>query len=139
MKFFKYHFLFFFWLAAIFVESSFPATAYPKIEIWSADKIVHIGVYGLLAALCYISLIHQSKFLILSRNAFLITIFIVSIYGASDEFHQYFVPNRDCEFWDWLADLAGGLIMIFLIKYYMGKKFSLFKENIKDSAESKES
>ena len=111
----------------IFVESSFPATEYPTIEIWGADKIVHIGVYGLLAALCYISLIHSEKFLLLIRNALVITIIFCSLYGVTDEFHQYFIPNRDCEFWDWLADFGGILIMILLIKYYLGKKYSLFK------------
>ena len=127
MKFFKYHLWFLLWLIIIFVESSFPATEYPTIEIWGADKIVHIGVYGLLAALCYISLIHSEKFLLLTRNALVITIIFCSLYGVTDEFHQYFIPNRDCEFWDWLADFGGILIMILLIKYYLGKKYSLFK------------
>jgi VanZ family protein len=134
MKFFKYHFPFYLWLVIIFLESSFPATVYPTIEIWSADKIVHIGVYGLLAALCYISLIHQKKFPFFTKNALLFTILIVSIYGATDEFHQYFVPNRDCEFWDWLADFFGAVIMILLIKYYLGKKWKLFSKTGADSA-----
>lgn len=127
MKFFKYHFWFLLWLILIFVESSFPATEYPKIEIWGADKIVHIGVYGLLAALCYISLIHLEKFPFLARNALVITIIICGIYGMTDEFHQYFVPNRDCEFWDWLADFIGAAIMLLLIRYYLSRKYTLFK------------
>jgi VanZ family protein len=53
-------------------------------------------------------------------------VIFVSLYGASDEFHQYFVPNRDCEFWDWLADFGGAVIMAMLIKYYLSKKFKLF-------------
>jgi VanZ family protein len=134
MKFFKYHFPFYFWLVVIFIESSFPATVYPKIEIWSSDKLVHIAVYGLLAALCYISLVHQKKFPILAKNAFLITVLIVSLYGATDEFHQYFVPNRDCEFWDWLADFIGAVVMIILIKYYLVKKLKIFNSAGGDSA-----
>ena len=128
MKFFKYHLWFLLWLIIIFVESSFPATEYPKIEIWGADKFVHIGVYGLLAALCYISLSHSEKFPVLSRNALVIAIIFCSLYGVSDEFHQYFIPNRDCEFWDWLADFGGILIMVSLIKYYLSKKYILFKK-----------
>lgn len=127
MRFFKYHFPFLLWLTVIFVESSFPADAYPKIEIWSADKLVHIGVYGLLAALAYISLIHQEKYPTLFKHALLFTVIVCAVYGAIDEIHQYFVPNRDCEFWDWLADFWGALIMILLIKYYLSKRYSLFK------------
>jgi VanZ family protein len=126
MKFFKYHFPFLLWLAIIFFESSFPNDAFPKVEIWGADKLVHMGVYGLLAALTYISLIHQEKFPYLLKHALVFTIIICGVYGVSDEFHQYFVPNRDCEFWDWLADFIGVVIMILLIKYYLTKKYSLF-------------
>jgi VanZ family protein len=88
-----------------------------------------MGVYGILAALCYISLIHLEKFSFLARNALVMTIIICSLYGVTDEFHQYFIPNRDCEFWDWLADFAGIIIMLLLIKYYLSKKYDLFKSN----------
>ena len=127
MEFFKYHFPFLLWLAVIFVESSFPAEVYPQIEIFSADKIFHLGVYGLLAALCYISLIHQEKFLSLKKSPLILTLIIVSLYGLSDEFHQLFVTNRDCEFWDWLADFGGAVIMVLLIKYYLQKRLRVFK------------
>jgi VanZ family protein len=127
MKFFKYHFPFILWLIIIFAESSFPSEAYPKIDIISADKIVHMGVFGLLAALSYISFIHQEKYTTLSKYALVYALVITAIYGASDEFHQYFVPNRDCEFWDWAADLAGALVMILLIKFYLSRKWKIFK------------
>lgn len=126
---FKYHLPFFFWLTVIFVQSSFPAVELPQIEIISADKLAHMGVYGLLALLCYISLIHQTKFNLLYSHPFTFTILICSVYGASDEFHQYFVPNRDCEFFDWLADVIGAIIMVLLIKYYLTKKFRFLRIN----------
>lgn len=126
MKFFKYHFLFLLWLVIIFVESSISSTEYPKIEIWSADKILHIGVFGLLTVLCYISLIHQRKYPLLLKHALIISLIFASLYGLSDEFHQYFVPNRDCDFWDWLADAAGAVLGILLIKYILAGKFRLF-------------
>lgn len=127
MKFFKYHFPFLFWLIAIFVQSSFPADVYPTVEIVNADKLLHMGVYGLLAALCYISVIHQEKFSPVRESPFVFTMLIASFYGLSDELHQLFVTNRECEFWDWLADFAGALIMVLLIKYYLKKKYKLFQ------------
>lgn len=130
MKFFKYHLPFVLWLIAIFIESSFPADAYPKIDIWSSDKLVHMCVYGLLTALCYISLIHQDKYSYLVKNALIFAVVISAVYGASDELHQLFVPNRSCEFWDWLSDFAGAVIMVLLIKYYFSKKWGIFKSSL---------
>jgi len=63
----------------------------------------------------------------LLKHAVLFSVIIVSLYGATDEFHQYFVPNRDCEFWDWLADFGGAVIMALLIKYFLSRKFNIFK------------
>jgi VanZ family protein len=127
MSFLKYHFLFFFWLALIFAESSFSAEFYPKVDIIDADKIVHIGIYGLLALFCYVSIIHQKKFNLLQKYPVYYAVVITGIYGITDELHQLFVPNRNCDFYDWLADFSGGVIMGLIIKYYLQKKFSLFK------------
>jgi VanZ family protein len=127
MSFLKYHFLFFFWLLLIFAESSFPAEFYPKVDIINADKIVHLGIYGLLALFCYVSLIHQNKFYLLKKYPVYYAVVITGIYGITDELHQLFVPNRNCDFYDWLADFSGGVIMGLIIKYYLQKKFSLFK------------
>ena len=41
---------------------------------------------------------------------------MTSLYGASDEWHQYFVPGRSCEFGDWIADTAGGALAIALYR-----------------------
>lgn len=127
MNFLKYHFLFFFWLVLIFIESSFPAQFFPKVEIINADKILHLGIYSLLALFCYISIIHQKKSNLLKKYPVYYTMIITGIYGITDELHQLYVPNRNCDFYDWLADFSGGIIMGLMIKYYLQKKFSLFK------------
>jgi VanZ family protein len=88
---------------------------------------VHIIIYGVLAVLCYLSLVHQKRFPSLLRNAIWFTIIICALYGISDELHQSFVPNRDCEFWDWAADFAGVILAVVLIKLYLSKKFKMFK------------
>jgi VanZ family protein len=100
------------------------------VEIIGADKIVHILIYGLLAVLCYLSAAHQSKYPALFKNAILFTIIFCSLYGISDELHQSFVPNRDCEFWDWAADFAGIILASVLIKYYLSRNMKIFKKNI---------
>jgi VanZ family protein len=42
-------------------------------------------------------------------------------YGASDEWHQSFVPGRDADLLDLLADTTGGLLAISFI-YFVNKK-----------------
>jgi VanZ family protein len=41
--------------------------------------------------------------------AWLLAAVLSSAYGATDEFHQYFVPGRDCSIFDWFADTGGSL------------------------------
>lgn len=86
-----------------------------------------MGVFGLLAGLCYLSLIHLNNESVLTRNVFLWSAIITIIYGASDEFHQYFVPNRSSEIQDWLADITGIIIMLLIIKYFLSKRYKLFQ------------
>ena len=45
---------------------------------------------------------------------FLAAFFLSAAYGASDEFHQYFVPGRDCSGFDLLADIAGSAAGIYV-------------------------
>jgi len=35
----------------------------------------------------------------------------VAVYGATDEVHQLFVPGRFCALSDWIADVAGGVVV----------------------------
>jgi VanZ family protein len=41
-------------------------------------------------------------------------------YGAFDEIHQIFIPNRSAELLDWIADIlgatSGGLLAYFFLK-----------------------
>ena len=100
---------------------------YPKVDIFNADKILHICIYGLLGLLCYVSLIHLNTKNTFSLNPVKWTLIIGIIYGASDEFHQLFVPNRSCDFWDWVADATGVILAVLVIKYFLSRKMKLFR------------
>ena len=58
----------------------------------------------------------------LSKYAAPLSIFIGSIYGLSDEFHQSFVPYRNASMLDFLADFFGLLFSQILIFSYFGIK-----------------
>jgi VanZ family protein len=42
----------------------------------------------------------------------LLAMLITAGYGASDELHQWFVPGRTADVFDWLADATGGTIAV---------------------------
>jgi VanZ family protein len=62
----------------------------------------------------------------------LLTILITSAYGVVDEIHQYYVPGRDCNVWDWIADTFGailGALLIMLADRYLLAKIRAKIEN----------
>jgi VanZ family protein len=96
------------WAGTIFflsAQSTLPNIA-PGVP--NFDKVEHLGAYGLLGLLVMEALL-RSGIRSLPKAA-LLTILITSAYGASDEFHQRFVPNRTCDVWDWTADTTGGVL-----------------------------
>ena len=41
------------------------------------------------------------------------------VYGASDEWHQYYVPGRYADVWDWVADIVGATVVLLLIRRFV--------------------
>ncbi len=70
----------------------------------SWDKMVHLGVYGILASLVYLTLQEMN----VRKSYVLILAFTISfLYGISNEIHQYFVPWRNAEISDVMANGIG--------------------------------
>lgn len=88
----------------IFAASSRSTVAGPRIPHF--DKVVHFSVYGLLATL----VCRQGRGWRAAAGALL----AVSVFGATDEWHQSFVPGRSSEVADWLADTAGAALAVAL-------------------------
>lgn len=64
----------------------------------------HGVVFGALAALVHVALSSPG------RRRFAIAVLLVSVYGATDEFHQSFVPGRSPSVLDWWSDTAGAVV-----------------------------
>lgn len=81
----------------------------------NADKIAHFGVYFVLGVLISIAVISNSN------KSNLIKIIIISLIGIffaiSDEFHQYYVPNRTPDVFDFIADIIGIVFSLFLFSF----------------------
>lgn len=103
-----------FWLpVAIYVTAIFALSAQPYLQsplhFANGDKIMHAGEYLLLGLLLVRALRATLR---VSRPLFaaMITIGLVLLVGASDEYFQSFVPGRQCDIFDLLADVLGGAI-----------------------------
>jgi VanZ family protein len=74
------------------------------------DKLLHGGVYGLLAAL-WVRAFNTLKGFHGRRRLLLLTgIVLATLYGFSDEWHQSFVPSRTADPADLLADFCGSVV-----------------------------
>lgn len=95
----------------IFVQSSFPSPEFvPKFD--GADKVLHFFGYGLMGLL-FLRGFRISDGRIGGREI-LWSIVFTSLYGMSDEFHQYFVVGRTADVRDALADTLGGACGVYL-------------------------
>lgn len=78
------------------------------------DKFAHASAFGALALAMEWALAKTRPDVPLYKRHLLVFV-LVSLYGASDEIHQHFVPGRDCDVFDWLADTVGGGLGLALI------------------------
>ena len=74
-----------------------------------SDKVLHAVEYAVLGGLCYRTFRWGVNGPVASY-ALLFAIVTASIYGITDEVHQFFVPLRESSWLDWLADTAGATV-----------------------------
>ena len=68
-------------------------------------KAAHFSEFAGLAFLFNIAFFQTCK-----RKMPLVSIALTSLYAATDEFHQLFVPGRSCQFSDWAIDTCGAAV-----------------------------
>lgn len=79
----------------------------PK-DVWTGDDIEHIVEYGIFAFLS-LRMFKQTKFRVYAHQfAILLTI----LYGATDELHQFFVPERSASIRDLFFDALASLMVL---------------------------
>jgi VanZ family protein len=74
-----------------------------------SDKVLHAVEYAVLGGLCYRAFRWGASGQVAS-HALLFAIVTASLYGMTDEGHQFFVPFRESSWQDWVADTAGAVI-----------------------------
>ena len=104
----------------IFYCSSIPDLAIKQLGVWDLifRKIAHFTEFGILALLLYRAIKGSTNWS--TREVFFWAIFFTIVYAITDEYHQYFVPNRITSAYDVLIDSAGSIF--WTIFYIMGKQ-----------------
>lgn len=103
----------------IFIQSSYPSfKSMPQLPY--VDKVLHFTAYAVLGVL----FLRALNTLSIRDNIMLIMILAVilsSLYGISDEWHQYYVPYRDADVMDALADTFGSIFGVYVYQSFIMK------------------
>ncbi len=100
------HALFIFWASSL----SHPAEYFPAIIFGVNDKVLHAFLYAVFGILLYRAILCAGISII---NPLLLAMLGSGMYAASDEWHQLFVPLRNADGWDVLADILGASVGIY--------------------------
>ena len=87
--------------------SSIPGSGLPPATSLVSDKILHFGEFGLLG------LLGGWAYFTEGRRLWLLVLFGLSFAGL-DELWQSYVPGRVCDFADYIVDVAGYLVGVFV-------------------------
>ena len=98
------------WAAFILILTSIPGSHLPVLPSRNFDKVVHLAIYGVLGWLTARAWSSRSRV----TAAALAVVLLISCFGALDEWHQQFIPQRSMDLLDWTADTAGAAIGVLL-------------------------
>lgn len=115
----------FYWLPiiiyclAIYIQSSRPAPMQmPDIPL--LDKLLHFTAYAVLGAL-FLRAFRTVRIRNNIKLAMALSVFLSTFYGLSDELHQHFVPYRNADLMDALADMLGSICGVVIYQKLMAK------------------
>ena len=78
-------------------------------------KCAHMAIYFMVATILLILLNNME---IEGAQKYILTIIIVFMYAAVDEYHQTFVPNRSGQISDVLIDVFGGVVACIFMRFF---------------------
>ena len=114
MEFVKYHLPVILYGATVLALSSIPNLRSPEIRFLAGDKLAHFIEYAVFALLASRSTSHLHR-RVSAIAALLLALLLLAVFAVVDEVLQGFIPGRQADFWDYLADLAGGSLVLVIL------------------------
>jgi len=101
---------------AIYIQSDLPSPErLPKFQF--SDKVLHFLAYAVMGVLFYRA--YQTlRIKDNLRMLMLLSAVSASLYGISDEIHQYYVPFRDASILDVVANILGAFCGVYLYQLW---------------------
>jgi len=100
--------------AAIFAISAMSDPPAPDLGFKLGDKLNHLTAYAVLAVLAVPAIVALQPTWSLRKVLWIAGVYC-GLFGASDELHQWFVPQRTAEVGDWIADAIGAAVALALV------------------------
>ena len=112
------------YMALIFGVSSMqqPPLPMPEFEWLTIDKLYHFIEYAILGGLLAIAFVKAKPAVMPSKLIWFAAAVLSILYGASDEWHQSFVPGRLATIADWVADVFGSIAGVLMVYLYYKKR-----------------
>lgn len=101
------------WAGVILVLTSWPGSGLGN-QVTGADKIAHLGMYGVLGYL-----VARALPLPRGRVAMLASLAWMTVFALLDEVHQHWIPGRDASIADWAADILGASLGLLAATYIL--------------------
>lgn len=86
----------------------------PGLDFFSADKLIHFLVFGLLATAIFRVLPKVWK----DSTRSVLAISLTAVFGLYDELHQSYTPGRFMEIDDWIADVSGAIVAVYVYRFW---------------------
>ncbi len=103
-------------MGGLFIASHIPGESLRLPALLTMDKILHVAAYMVLG-LSYSFAFPDVLWSRHSRKLSLTVLILCLLFGISDEVHQAFVPGRNADSLDLVADVTGGTIAAVLYPY----------------------
>jgi len=81
------------------------------------DKLLHFTAYAVLGALFFRAFSKQ-RFANNIRLTMILSMLSATLYGLSDELHQSYVPYRNADLMDALADMLGSICGVYFFYFF---------------------
>jgi len=107
-------------MIVLFILSALPGNDPFLNSVQLSDKMEHFIAYFVLG-ITFCIWIPSKNWLAKPFTYSIVVVVLCALFGASDEYHQKFVPGRSCDLYDFIVDFAGGLIAVFAYLSFLKK------------------